>query len=184
MSEKSLKISVNNSYSQALYELTVENNNTEKVEKEANAIIRLMNENQEFINLIKDPTNTQNDQESVMVKICDKFKFEEIFVKFFKLLIKKRRLFFLEKILKDFLMICSIQRGEVIAKLTSAKELSNSELEKIKYSLKENFGANLILKFNYDPSIIGGLIIQVGSIMIDTSIKNKLQQIENSMIGA
>ena len=119
-----------------------------------------------------------------MVKICDKFKFEEIFVKFFKLLIKKRRLFFLEKILKDFITICSIQRGEVIAKLTSAKELSNSELENIKNSLKDNFGTNLKLKFNHDPSIIGGLIIQVGSIMIDTSIKNKLQQIENNMIGA
>ena len=180
MSNKSLKSSVNNSYSQALYELTAENKTTEKVEKEANAIIKLMDENPEFVSLIKDPTNTQKDQEIVMVKICDKFKFEEIFVKFFKLLIKKRRLFFLEKILKDFITICSIQRGEVIAKLTSAKELSNSELENIKNSLKDNFGTNLKLKFNHDPSIIGGLIIQVGSIMIDTSIKNKLQQIENS----
>ena len=184
LSDKSLKTSVNNSYSQALYELTAENKTTEKVEKEANAIIKLMDENPEFVSLIKDPTNTQNDQEIVMVKICDKFKFEEIFVKFFKLLIKKRRLFFLEKILKDFITICSIQRGEVIAKLTSAKELSNSELENIKNSLKDNFGTNLKLKFNHDPSIIGGLIIQVGSIMIDTSIKNKLQQIENNMIGA
>tara|TARA_Y100000748_G_scaffold28313_1_gene21082 strand:+ start:150 stop:740 length:591 start_codon:yes stop_codon:yes gene_type:complete len=184
LSDKSLKTSVNNSYSQALYELTAENKTTEKVEKEANAIIKLMDGSPEFVSLIKDPTNTQNDQEKVMVKICDKFKFEEIFVKFFKLLIKKRRLFFLEKILKDFLTICSIQRGEVIAKLTSAKELSNSELENIKNSLKDNFGTNLKLKFNHDPSIIGGLIIQVGSIMIDTSIKNKLQQIENNMIGA
>ena len=182
MSNKSLKSSVNNSYSQALYELTAENKTTEKVEKEANAIIKLMDENPEFVSLIKDPTNTQKDQEIVMVKICDKFKFEEIFVKFFKLLIKKRRLFFLEKILKDFITICSIQRGEVIAKLTSAKELSSSELENIKNSLKDNFGTNLKLKFNHDPSIIGGLIIQVGSIMIDTSIKNKLQQIENNML--
>ena len=184
MSNKSLKTSVNNSYSQALYELTAENKTTEKVEKEANAIIKLMDESPEFVSLIKDPTTTQNDQEIVMIKICDKFKFEEIFVKFFKLLIKKRRLFFLEKILKDFITICSIQRGEVIAKLTSAKELSKSELENIKNSLKDNFGTNLKLKFNHDPSIIGGLIIQVGSIMIDTSIKNKLQQIENNMIGA
>ena len=92
--------------------------------------------------------------------------------------------YFLEKILKDFLLICSSKRGEIIAKLTSAKELNKNDLENITNSLKDNFGSNLKLKFNYDPSILGGLILQVGSIMIDTSIKNKLQQIENNMIGA
>ena len=88
------------------------------------------------------------------------------------------------KILKDFLTICSTKRGEIIALLTAAKELSDSELSNIKESLKENFGSNLKLKFKYDPSLLGGLIVQVGSIMIDTSIKNKLQQIENKMIEA
>ena len=74
MSDKSLKPSVNNSYSQALYELTAENKTTEKVEKEANAIIKLMDESPEFVSLIKDPTTTQNDQEIVMIKIFKVFK--------------------------------------------------------------------------------------------------------------
>ena len=82
------------------------------------------------------------------------------------------------------MIICSNNRGEIIAKLKAAKELSVSELENIKNNLKENFGSNLKLDFSHDPSLIGGLIIQVGSVMIDTSIRGKLQKIENNMIEA
>jgi len=93
-------------------------------------------------------------------------------------------MFYIEKILQDFLMICSKKRGEVLAKLTSSKELNEVEIEKIKNDLSKNFGSTINLNYKYDPNLIGGLIIQVGSVMIDTSIKNKLQQIENEMIEA
>ena len=63
-------------------------------------------------------------------------------------------------------------------------DLSEEEIENIENSLKVNFGSNLKLKFSYDPNLLGGLIVQVGSIMIDTSLKSKLQQIENKMIEA
>ena len=99
-------------------------------------------------------------------------------------MITKRRLFYLEHILKDFLSICSKQRGEVSAKLLSSKDLSESEINKIKEELSKNFASNINLSYKFDPSLIGGLVIQIGSIMIDTSIKSKLQQIENKMIEA
>ena len=76
------------------------------------------------------------------------------------------------------------QIGEVLAKLTSSKKLNEVEIEKIKNDLSKNFGSTIKLNYKYDPNLIGGLIIQVGSVMIDTSIKNKLQQIENKMIEA
>ena len=72
--------------------------------------------------------------------------------------------------------------GEIIAKLTAAKELNNSEIEKIRNELTQNFGKNIKLDYKYDTSLIGGLTIQVGSVMVDTSIKNKLKQIENKML--
>ncbi len=184
MSNTSLSLSVNNSYSQALYELVNEEKVVDKVEQEANAFIKLISESQEFLNLIKDPRNTQSEQTDAISVICQSYKINETFTKFLKFLISKRRLFFLDKILKDFIVICSNKRGEIIAKLTAAKELSSSEIENIENSLKVNFGSNLKLKFSYDPSLLGGLIVQVGSIMIDTSLKSKLQQIENKMIEA
>ena len=184
MTQQNLTTTVNNSYSQALYELTLEDSSTSKVEEQASSILKLISENNDFVNMITNPTISQTEQNKIIETICERVNFHVIFSKFLKLLIVKRRLFFLQKILKDFLLICSSKRGEIIAKLTSAKELNNNELENIKNSLKDNFGSNLKLIFNYDPTILGGLIIQVGSIMIDTSIKNKLQQIENNMIEA
>ena len=97
------------------------------------------------------------------------------------------KFFFKRKVdifLKDFILICSKNRGEISAKLTVAKELNENEINKIKDELSQNFGSNVKLNYNCDPNLIGGLIMQVESVMIDTSIKNKLQQIENKMIEA
>ena len=184
MTKTSLTLNVNNSYSQALYELVEEEASIDQVEKEVSSILKLISESPEFISLIKDPRNTQYEQLNAMTAISENYKLNNILTKFLKFLISKRRLFYLERILIDFLSICSLKRGEVIAKLTAAKKLSDSELDNIKKSLKENFGSNLKLNFKHDSSLLGGLVLQVGSIMIDTSIKNKLQQIENNMIEA
>ena len=99
-------------------------------------------------------------------------------------MISKRRFFFVQLILKDFVNTCSKKRGEVKAELISSKELSNDQIDKIKNDLSQNFNSKIKLDYKFDTSLIGGLIIQVGSIMVDTSIKNKLQQIENKMIEA
>jgi F-type H+-transporting ATPase subunit delta len=89
-----------------------------------------------------------------------------------------------EQILKSFLETCSKKRGELKAELKSAKELTNEEITKITDELTENFSSKIKLNYKHDESLIGGLIVQVGSTMVDTSIKNKLQQIENRMIEA
>ena len=99
-------------------------------------------------------------------------------------LVKKRRFFYLEKILKNFVEICSDKRGEVKTEIKSAKELSNEEIKKITEDLSQNFSSKMKVNYKHDKSLIGGLIVRIGSIMVDTSIKNKLQQIENRMIEA
>ena len=171
-----------NSYSLALYELAKENNSLDLVEQQVNSIIKLIKQSEDFNILIKDPTNKQHEKLNAMKTISEKFNFNEIFKKFLNFLIFKRRFNNIEKILKDFLDICSNKRGEIRAKLTAAKELSNNDIEKIKNELAKNFGSNIKINYRHDPSLIGGLIVQIGSIMVDTSIKNKLQNIENKMI--
>ena len=99
-------------------------------------------------------------------------------------MILKRRLFYVEKILKDFIETCSKKRGEIKAELTAAKELTENEINSIKEDLIKSFSLKIKLNYKYDPSLIGGLIVKVGSTMIDTSIKSKLQQMENKMIEA
>ena len=101
---------------------------------------------------------------------------------FTNFLVIKRRFFFVEQILNNFIEICSEKRGELKTEIKSAKNLSNDEISKIKDELSKNFTSKIKLNYIYDESLIGGLIVKVGSIMIDTSIKNKLQQIENKMM--
>ena len=83
-----------------------------------------------------------------------------------------------------FIEICSYKRGEVKTEIHSSKQLSNDEINKISEDLVKNFSFKMKLTYKHDKSLIGGLIIKIGSIMVDTSIKNKLQQIENRMIEA
>ena len=184
MTDINFSTTVNNSYSQALYELCKEDNVINEVESEINSILKLIIENLEFKNLIKNPTISQENQSKAINAIFQKFKINNLLIKFLNFLVSKRRLFFVEKIFKDFLIICSNERGEIIAKLSAAKKLNDKEIEDIKKSLTENFGTNLKLNFKHNPDLVGGLVIQVGSIMIDSSVKNKLQQIENRMLEA
>ena len=173
-----------NSYSQALFELASENNSTNDIEIQVSSILELIDKSKDFKDLIKDPTNKIEDQLKVINTISNQFKFNELLKKFLGFLVSKRRFFYVEKILNDFLFICSNARGEIQAELSAAKNLNENEINNIKNELSSTFGSNIKLKHKYDPSLIGGLIIKVGSIMIDTSIKNKLKMLETKMVQA
>jgi len=167
-----------------LYELASENNILSKVEEQSSSILNLMSSNKDFLNLIKDPTNNQEDLLKVINNISNDNKFETLLKNFLSFLITKKRFFYLEQILKSFIETCSQKRGELKAELKSAKKLSGEEISKITDELAKNFSSKIKLNYKHDQSLIGGLIVQVGSTMVDTSIKNKLKQIENRMIEA
>ena len=171
-------------YSLALFELSEENNLLSQIEDQSSSILNLIEQSEDFSNLIKDPTTSQEDLLKVINTISENNKFESLFKNFLSFLIQKRRFFFIERILKSFIEICSRKRGELKAELKSAKQLSNEEIAKITEELTKNFSSKIKLNYKHDESLIGGLVVQVGSTMVDTSIKNKLQQIENRMIEA
>ena len=171
-------------YSLALYELAIENKELAEIENHSSSIINLIIANEDFRSLIKDPTNKKEDQLNVLNKISDRYKLNKLLTKFLGFLISKRRFFYVDKILKSFAETCSVKRGELKAELISAKKLDENEVNNIKEELTKNFDSKIKLNYTHDPSLIGGLIVQVGSTMVDTSIRNKLQQIENRMIEA
>ena len=133
-------------------------------------------------NFIHDPTQSKDSQNNVIKLLADRLNFSKDLKNFMFLLIEKRRIFFLLKIIDSFLKLCSKKRGEVKASLISSKELTNTELESISKELSSSMGS--IIKFDYkiDKDLIGGLKLQLGSIMIDTSIKNKLKKYEQKML--
>ena len=173
-----------NRYSLALYELANESNSLLKIEENSNALLKLISSSEDFNNLIKDPTVNRDTLNQAIKKISDNFSLEVLFKNFLSFLITKRRFFYVQQILKNFNEICSEKRGELKAEIKSAKNLTQDEINKITQELSENFKSEIKLNYTHDQSLIGGLVVQIGSTMIDTSIKKKLQQLETRMIEA
>ena len=154
MSENNTSVTSNNSYAQALFELASENYVLLEVEEQTTAILKLIKDSSEFRDLIKNPTTKNSELTKVMETIADQNNFNGLLKRFISFLIQ------------------------------AAKELNEKDIAKVKEELAEHFGSNIKLNYKHDPSLIGGLVLKVGSTMVDTSIKNKLQQIEKKMIEA
>ena len=101
---------------------------------------------------------------------------------FLSILVVKRRIFFLEKIILSFLKLVAIDKGHVTAQLTSSKKLSSVELENLSNELSTAIGSKISFDYKVDQDLIGGFKMQVGSLMVDTSIKNKLKKYEQIML--
>ena len=185
MSSKStFSNSTSKSYAIALYELSKESSELDKTENGMKSLKILINESADFKEMIFNPTVSKEDKKNVIFKIADQNNFSKILKKFLGFVAIKNRLFFLSQIILSFLNLVSSSKGELKARLISSKELSKNERDKIKDELSKNFKSQLNIDYEYDPDLIAGLIIQVGSVMIDTSIKTKLKKLEKNMIEA
>ena len=179
---KSFSTETSERYSRALFEVSKESKELDKVENDIKNFYSLLVASNEMKNFIKNPTRSKIQQISVINLLANKLEFSKNLKNFFLLLIEKRRIFFVKKISESFLRLCSIKRGEIKASLISSKELSNVELDSISKDLSNSMGSTLKFDYKVDKDLIGGLKLQLGSFMVDTSIKNKLKKYEKEMI--
>ena len=181
-SNKSFSTETSERYSRALFEVAKESGELEKIETDIKNFQLTLNTSLELQNFTQNPTKSINIQNSVIDLISKKLDFSKNTNNFLSLLIKKRRIFFVKKILESFLRLCSKKRGEVKASLISSKELSATELENISKELSLAMGSEIKFDYKINKDLIGGLKLQLGSFMIDTSIRNKLKKYEQLMI--
>ncbi len=180
--DRSFSTETSERYSRALYEVAKEANELEKVESDIKAFNSFLKNNSDLKNFFNNPTQSINNQNEAINILSDKLNLSKNLKNFLFLLIEKRRIFFISKIIDSFLKLCLIKRGELKASLISSKELSQSELENISKDLSTTMGSTLKFDYKIDKDLIGGLKLQLGSFMIDTSIKNKLKKLEQKML--
>jgi len=176
--------STSRSYALAIYELAQENSELNEVENGMNNLKELLNKSSDFKEMILNPIVTKEEKNNVITEIINRSSFCETLKKFLGFLINKNRLFYLNQIIDSFLNFASTKKGELKAKLLSSKKLTAEELEKIRNELSKDFKSPIKIDYKYDPDLIAGLVIQIGSMMVDTSIKSKLRQLEKNMIEA
>ena len=179
---KSFSSETSDRYALALYEIGKENNDLQKLSKNLTLVKSLYDTNTDFVSFVKNPTYLKNQQNEIVNSLSDLMKFDLNLKNFLLLLIKKSRLFYLRKIIDSFFKLLSKDKNEIDASLTSAKKLDDNEINNINTELAQALKSTIKFKYKVDESLIGGLKIQLGSLMIDTSIKNKLKKYEKTMM--
>ncbi len=181
-SNKSFSTETSERYALALFELCKENSELETVEKNISDLLEIYDKNAELKNFLKNPTQSFSNQIKIANQVSDVMKFSKTLRNFLLILVTKRRIFFLKKIIKSFLKLVSIKKGEVNATLISSKKLSSVEIESINKELSSAIGSSIVFDYKIDENLIGGFKVQIGSLMVDTSIKNKLKKYEKLML--
>ena len=179
---KSFSTETSERYSRALFEVVKEARELDKTENNIKNLASLLKNSQEIKNFIQNPTQSKENQINAIKLLAEKLNFSKSLKNFMFLLIEKRRIFFVEKIIDSFLKLCAQKRGEVKASLISSKELSETELENISKELSSSTSSTIKFNYKVDKELIGGLKLQLGSFMIDTSIKNKLNKYKQEML--
>jgi F-type H+-transporting ATPase subunit delta len=181
-SNKSFSTETANRYALALFELANENSELDIVEKNIQDLLQIYNSSSDLKNFIKNPTQSQFNQLKVIQELSSKMNLSKVVNNFLSILVTKRRIFFLNNIFQNFLILVSKKRGELKASLVSSKNLSDDELQSLNKELSQTIGTSIKFDYKVDESLIGGLQMQIGSLMVDTSIKNKLRKYEQIML--
>ena len=168
-------------YALALFEVSKENSELKVVNEKLITLLKIYRENKDFKNFIQNPTKNIQEQSLVLKNIWNVTGPKNL-ENFLNLLVKKRRIFFLERIIDNFIKLVSIENKEVSASIISSKKLSENEIKKLNGELSSVLNSSINLNYKIDESLIGGFKIQIGSLMIDSSIKNKLRKYEKLML--
>lgn len=170
-------------YAAALFDLAVEQNKVSEVEQDLVKFQQLYDMSPDLQRLVKSPVIAADDQVRALGTVLDKAGVGGLGKNFFSLVARNRRLFSAPDMARAFLALAAKARGEVTAEVTSAHPLTEEQAQALKAQLKATVGKDVTLKAKVDPSLIGGLIVKLGSRMVDSSLKTKLSNLSLSLKG-
>ena len=171
-------------YAGALYALAEESGKIDAVVKDMNGVAELVSANQDMRMLVESPAITWAEQTKAVTAVLEKGGADALTVKFVGTVASNGRLHALSRIISAFLAEHARRRGEVSAEVISAVEMDDARQARVEQAVSKLAGSDkLSLSMRVDPSLIGGLVVRIGSRMIDTSIRTKLNRLETAMKG-
>ncbi len=170
-------------YAMALFELAREEKALEKVGESLDALKQALAESDDFRRLTASPLISREEALRTIAATAEAMQLDPITRNFLGVLAQNRRLSQLGAIIRAFNMLASQHRGETIAEVTSAHPLDQEQIDAIKQNLRARTGRDINVELNVDPDILGGLVVKIGSQMIDGSIRTKLNTLAHAMKG-
>jgi F-type H+-transporting ATPase subunit delta len=171
-------------YAGALFELAASQNATAAVEADLNTFDQMLTDSEDLTRLVRSPVISAHEQAKALSAILKKAGAGELTQNFFSVLAQNRRLFAAGDIIRTFRSLAAKARGEVTAEVTSAVALSDTQVAELKKTLKASVCKDVTLAAKVDPSLLGGLVVKLGSRMIDSSLKSKLAGLKTVLQGS
>ncbi len=168
-------------YATALFDLAVEQRALKDVEADLDRIAALIEESADLKRLIVSPVFSAEDQARAVGAVLARAEIGGLAANIARVMAANRRLFVLPAVITAFKRMAARQRGEVAAEVVSAEPLAQHHVAELKAALKASLGKDVTLSARVDPSLIGGLIVKVGSRMIDDTLKTKLSLLKHAM---
>jgi F-type H+-transporting ATPase subunit delta len=168
-------------YATALFELALEENALDSVKADLDRFDALLGESADLRRLVRSPVFTSEEQTKALGAVLDKAGIGGLAAKFLKVVTSNRRLFAVRDIVKGFRKLVARHRGEVAAEVTFAEAPSETQLANIKAALQTVTKKDVQVDVKVDPAIIGGLVVKLGSRMVDSSLRTKLNSIKHAM---
>ncbi|TJV23184.1 MAG: F0F1 ATP synthase subunit delta [Mesorhizobium sp.] len=165
-------------YAGSLFELALQANSVAKVEADLNSFEAMLAGSADLTRLINSPVFSSEDQAKAIAAITDKAGIAGLTGNFLRVVARNRRLFAIPGMIRAFRQISAEHRGETAAEVTSAHELTAAQQTELKAALKSVAGKDVAISVTVDPSLLGGLVVKMGSRQIDTSLKTKLNSLK------
>lgn len=168
-------------YATALFALAREANAVDAVKADLDRFAALIAESPDLLRLIRSPVFSADEQSQALSAVLRRAGIGGLAEKFLKLVTANRRLFAVRDMLKAFRELVADQKGEATAEVTVAEALKDDHVAALKSALKAVSGKDVDLHVKIEPAILGGLVVKLGSRMVDTSLRTKLNAIRQAM---
>jgi F-type H+-transporting ATPase subunit delta len=172
---------VSGRYATALFELARDEQSVDAVRADLDKFEAMLNDSEDLKRLVRSPVFSAEAQLRALTAVLDKAGIAGTTAKFLKVLTANRRLFAVTDVVRAYRALVAKFKGEATADVTVAEQLNDKNLDALKAALKSVTGKDVALNVKVDPSIIGGLVVKLGSRMVDSSLRTKLNSIKNAM---
>lgn len=178
-----IQASLSGRYATALFELAREGKAIDKIEASLATVSKALAESDDFRQLTTSPLVSRGGATRAIEAVAAKLKLDSTTANFLGVLAQNRRLSQLPKVIRAFRQLAANHRGETNAEVTSAHPLSTAQVDALRQQLRTRVGRDVNVELAVDPSLLGGLVVKIGSQMIDSSIKTRLNSLANAMKG-
>lgn len=171
-------------YASALFDLARDQGKLDEAARDLDALRRLLDESPDLTRLVRSPLFERDQQTKAIAAVLERSGLGSLVRNFVGVVARNRRLFALRDMTTGFARLLAAHRGEMTAQVTSAHPMSDAQLARLKAELSAEMKTDVRLEAAVDESLLGGLVVRVGSRMIDSSIRSKLRRLEFAMKGA